>query len=330
MKFKNEDGTINAMPICAIFTTLAITLYILLFGVEIKQKADEIASELNTTTTSRERATISTCDGCNMNFIDNSIDIVINGQLDIGEILKLHKITMNNVTFESEDPNLFTVNAYKSTFVIKTGNNTGTAKIKAKYENVNVETTINVVNPSAGIVKFKYDYYFVAKGKEITPELDIYPYSLNINNIKYSRGNETIDVSEEEGKVRGNEIGTGIVKLQLGNVKDDAKVYVVKNYIKVKVNENGSFTEARSIKPAGDEFDIVVNFEDKDKENFDNLNLTLTFDNNQLGASVKYVNPDRAQNSYIYHVTLQNGATGASTLRVTLSDGSFTLFDIYK
>lgn len=333
MKIKNEDGTINALPIAGTFTVLAIALYLLLFGLDIKEKIEnKIEDMTSTTTTTAEKTTMTFCTDCTMNFIADSFDVSLNADLDLLEIIKLYKISINYITFESSDPDLVTIAPYHSTMVLKTGVKTGTATLKAIYKEQVVQAVINVVSTENAKVGFKYDSYFVKRGKAIEPDIVTYPYGVNLNNIKYCTyfNKEAINCSAKSNKVSGKKVGSSRYSVELNKSKASTTIYVVNNIIDVKVNEDGTFKVAREIKPLTSVFDIKVEFESNKDEKFDNRDLELTFDSNPLGATVEYVAPDKSSNTYIYRITLAEGTTGTSVMRVKLSDGSFTLFKIIR
>lgn len=330
MKIKNKDGTVNSLPICLIFTIVAVALHILVFGIDIKKENIPVISDIITTsTTTVESTTIKVCNGCSMRFTQNSIDVSTNGEADIADVMFFNKVSIRNVIFTSSDPNIFTVTPSGSTFKITTGNLEGSATLKAKYADMDMDLVVNVIHPSKAEVKFKYDYYFVGIKNKINPEYVTYPLGYNTNGIEFSGGtNKKISINKKNNTVTGKEAGEDIYYLQVGNIKSSTKIYIVPNVITVKTNENGSYKEARDITPQGTSFDVVIQFEDKNKDNFDNKNLTVSFDRNDLNANATYVKKHSDVNSYVYHIEI-NG-TGKSIMRAELSDGSFTLFEINK
>ena len=323
MKFKNEDGTVNALPIVAIFTIFSIALYIVLFGLDIKEKIEEVQNEKEMPTIkSTEQATMSLCNGCTFGFTKESYDVSINGKVDLKEIMNVYKTSVNYMTFESENPELFTVEPLSSSFVIKTGNKTGSAKIIAKYVDKTAEATINVLSADNIRVRFKYNNYFVQKGKEITPEIDAYPLSVNLDDVVYcvNKSNEIISCSDNENKVQGYEVGKSIYTIRLGKQTASTTINVVENLITIKVNNGESYKPANEVNPSGNSFDFVLNYTDVNKDRFDNKDIDISFDSNPLNARVTYIGPDKTKNSYVYHVDLDNGTTGTSTMRVKLSN----------
>jgi hypothetical protein len=333
MKIKNEDGTINSLPIIGIFTTLAIALYILLFGIEIKEKIEEKANEIMpTTTTTTTTAYKSLCNDCTFNFRESSFDVSVNAEVDLLELLNLNRITINYLKFTTSDDSVATTSPKHTTYVLKTGMKEGSTKITASYDGKTTETTINVISPTNGTVGFKYDYYIIKKGKNITPELTTYPYGLNINNLDYcpTTQNGIFNCNKKTGALSGKNVGSAKYTISFGKSKASTTIYVVNNLITVKVNKDGSVKEARDITPVSNSFDIVIEFETGKDESYDNNNLSITFDSNPLGASVSFIAPDKGKNTYVYKVNLTEGTTGTSTMRVALPDGSFTLFNITK
>ena len=330
MKIKNKDGTINSLPICVIFTVIAIALHILIFGIDIKDNNVPFVGDVITTQKKNtETTTINICNGCSMRFTADSVDVSTNGEADIGELMSLNKVNIRNVSFTSSDPNLFNVISSGNTFKVSTGNLEGSATLNAKYADMDINLVVNVVHPSKAEVKFKYDYYFVGIKNKIYPEYVTYPYGYNTDGITFSAvGKGIISTNKKNNVVSGRSVGEDTYTLEIGNIKASTKIYVVQNLITVKTNESGSYKEARDITPQGTSFDIVIQFEDKNKQNFDNKNLTVTFDRNDLNANAKFVKKHSDINSYIYHVEISG--SGKSVMRVELSDGSFTLFEINK
>ena len=334
MKFKNEDGTINAIPIAAVFTIFSIALYILLFGIQIKQDIEEDLEDTTPISTKApvETTTISLCNNCSMSFNVRSADVAINGLLDIKELLRLYRVNIANVKFTSGNEELFTVIAHGSSYAIKTGNVTGTAKLTAEFMDQKTDITINVVGMDNADIKFKYDYYIVRVDDSISPELTVYPYSLNLDIVKYCTGyNENyISCSEEENEVYGQQVGSSKYEIKYRNIKASTMIYVVKTLLTIKVNEDGTYKSTREVTPTGKSFDFTIYIDDKEKEGFDNKDISISFDSNPLDVTVKYAGPDKTKNSYVYHAELNENASGTSVMRATLSDGSFMLLNINK
>ena len=330
MKIKNKDGTINSLPICVIFTVFAIAIHILVFGIDFKESSVPFIGDIITTQKANvETTTIKVCNGCSMRFTAESVDVSTNGEVDIAEFMNLNKVNMRNVSFSSSDTNLFSVLPSGNSFKVSTGNLEGSALLNAKYADMDLNIVVNVIHPSRAEVKYKYDYYFVGLKNKISPEIVTYPYGYNTSGMTFSAaGKNIISATKNKNVVSGRKVGEDIVTLEVGNIKASTKIYVVPNLITIKTNESGSYKEARNITPQGTSFDFVVQFEDKSKENFDNKNITISFDRNDLNANVKYVKKHSDINSYIYH--MEFSGSGTSIMRVELSDGSFTLFEIYK
>ena len=120
-----------------------------------------------------------------MNFISDSFDFSTNADVDVRDLLKLDKVSLRSVQFTSSNEQLVNIKPYANSFKVVTSNLNGQATITAKYDSITITAVINVMNPSNGTVKFKYDYYFVAKGKNFAPELSTYPYGLNTSDITY-------------------------------------------------------------------------------------------------------------------------------------------------
>ena len=330
MRFKNKDGTVNSLPIVLIFTIFAVSLHVLVFGFDFKKTVAPIVGDIITTQSKApETTTIKVCNGCSMRFNVNSVDISTNGTLDIAEVITLDKVPLRSVTFESSDPNLFNVLAESGTFKIATGNMEGSAKLTAKYADIDITLVVNIMHPSKAEVKFKYPYYFCSLKEKISPEVVTYPYGYNTNGIEFSTADKkVISTSKGKNQLTGKAVGSATYSLEIGSIKASTTVYVVNNLITVKVSEGGSYKAVREVTPAGNSMDIIIQFEDKNRENFTNNNLNITFDNQGVNATATFVGKHSDINSYKYHVELSG--TGKSVMRVELSDGSFTLFDIYK
>ena len=330
MKFKNKDGTVNSLPIVLIFTVFAVALHILVFGFDFKKTVAPIVGDVITTKkTSVETTTIKVCNGCSMRFLNNSIDVSTNGEVDIATLMYFDKVSIRNVSFSSSDTNVFSIVPQSGTFKIATGNMEGSAILEAKYADIDITLVVNVVHPSKSEVKFKYPYYFCAVKEKITPEIETYPYGYNTDGMEFSTAQKGfVTTSKKSASISCKKAGSDTLSLSVGNNKSSTTIYVVPNLITVKVSEGGSYKAAREITPAGNSFDIVVQFEDKNKDNFDNKNLSITFDNQGLIANATYVSKHSDINSYKYHIELSG--VGKSVMRVELGDGSFTLFEINK
>ena len=334
MAFKNKNGTVNSFPIVLIFTVLAIAGYLLLFGLDIKKKVEEVVDDFTTNTTKQtETTTIKLCNGCSMSFISDSFDFSTNADVDVRELLNLDKVSLRSVQFSSSNEQLVNVKSYANSFKVVTSNLNGQATITAKYDNITISAVINVINPSNGTVRFKYDYYFVAKGKNISPELSTYPYGLNISDVTYQCADEKI-VSKS---FRGNQVGETICYVVKNGKKQATKVFVVYDYIRVKTNQSGEYQEARSITPNGNSFDIQITYDRLTKKDFDQTNIQLDTIRNDIGATIKYVGPAANARTWIYHV--EAPGTGKTVLKISIPDedlknkpgfNSFTYFEINK
>ena len=339
MKFKNKDGTVNSFPIVLIFTVVAIAAYVLLFGIELKQKVDDVVSDLTETTTkATETTTIILCNGCSMSFISDSFEFASNSDVDVKELLKLDKVSLRSVQFSSSNEALVTVKPYANSFKVSTSNLTGSAVITAKYDTITISATINVINPSNGSANFKYDYYFLAKKRTIEPEISTQPYGLNIDDAKYSCANDKVASFEKDSNVlKGNQVGETLCTITKNGKKSTTKVYVIYDYIRVKTNQSGEYQEARSITPNGNSFDIQVTYDDFYNDHYDYRDLNVGFEQNDIGATITYVGPATSNRTWIYHI--EAPGTGHSRLKIWINDAvaenkpnwnSFTYFDIYK
>ena len=337
--FKNKDGTVNALPIVLIFTFIAISIYLLLFGVEIKRKVDDVVNDLTTTTTkTTETTTIKICNGCSMSFISESFDFSTNASVDVKELIKVDKIGIRNIDFTSSNPNLVSVNPHSNTFNVTTSNLNGAATITAKYADITITATINVINPSNGSVDFKYSDYFVVKGKKLVADVATYPYGLNYSDATFKCNNDNVRVGEHENNFFANKIGDSVCTITKSGKKSTANIHVVYDYIRVKINESGEYKEARTINPSGNSFDVQISLDNLTKNNFDYQQIQTSWSRNDLNATITYVGPAPNANTWIYHIEL-NG-TGKSILRIDLPDEStkqndprghsFTLFEINK
>ncbi len=330
MKIKNKDGTVNSLPIMIIVSVIIVVTYSLLFGFDIKEEVDTIMTDSKISTTKAiEKTTIKLCNNCSMRFKEVSFDVSTNGTVDVAELLSLDKIGLRNVTFDVSDPNLITIEPYSNTFLLTTGNQEGTAIIYATYGDITAETTINIIHPSKANVKFEYDYYFVAYKNRIEANIVTYPLGYNTNDIKFYTNDKTIvGISSKRPTITGKDYGEGTVYLNIGNITSEAKVYVVPNLITVKVQNGDKYQEARSITPIGDSFQLMITFTDSQHANYDNKNLSVSFENQGILAQSAYVGKGSEANSYIYQVDISG--TGKAIMRVELSDGSYTLFEINR
>ena len=337
--FKNKDGTVNALPIVLIFTFIAISIYLLLFGVEIKRKVDDVVNDLTTTTTkTTETPTIKICNGCSMNFISDSFDFSTNASVDVKEIINVNKIGVRNIDFTSSNPGLVSINSHSNTFNITTSNQNGSATITAKYADITISAIINVVNPSSGSVEFKYSDYFIAQGESFAADIITRPYGLNIDDATYKCNNDKVSTDEHENNFSGYEIGTSVCTITKGGKKTTANIHVVYDNIRVRINESGEYKEARTISPSGNSFDIQISLDNKTKNNFDHQQIQTSWSRNDLNATITYIGPAPNINTWNYHIEL-NG-TGKSILRIDLPDEStkpdephghsFMLFEINK
>jgi hypothetical protein len=330
MKIKNKDGTINSLPICIIFSIFAVAIHILVFGVDIKEVSKPLGGEIITTkNTTKANTTINMCNDCSMRFKYDTADVSTNGEFDISEILIVERIFLSSIKFDSSDKNIFTLSPSGSSIKIVTGNLEGSAVLSAQYGDKETKIVINVVHPSKASIKYKEDYYFVSLKNRITPELETYPFGYNLNGIAFTvDGKDIISVNKTSGEVSGRKVGTDIVRAKVGGLTASTKIIVVENLITVKINDAGTYKKAREITPSGNSFDFVIQFEDKNRANYDNKNLSITFDRNDLNADVSFVKKHSEANSYIYHMELSG--SGTTTMRIDLPDGSFTLFDVHK
>lgn len=337
MFFKNKDGTVNSFPIVLIFTVAAIAGYLVLFGIDIKKKVEDVVDDLTTNTTKvTETTTIKLCNGCSMSFINESFDFSTNADVDVRELLKLDKVSLRSVQFTSSNTSLVDVKPYANSFKVVTSNMNGSATITAKYDNITISAVINVMNPSNGTVKFKYDYYFVAKGKTIEPELTTYPYGLNTADITYSCSDEKL-VKPNKMMLKGVQVGETICTVTKGKSKASTKVYVVYDYIRVKTNQGGEYQEAREITPSGTSFDIQITYDKLSKKDFEAMDFQLSWARNDIGANCVYKEPAPNARTWVFHC--ETPGTGKSILKIALPDediknkpgfNSFTYFEINK
>lgn len=333
MRIKNKDGTINSIPICIIFTVLAVVAHFFIFGFNFNKSSNSIIGTDNkatTTTTTKPNSSIDLCNDCSIRFRNDTVDVSTNGDVDLSSLIILDKTTIQSVSFTSSDPQVVKISPSGGSYHIVTSNLEGKAIITAKAGDNKVELIVNVIHPSKASVKFKYDYYFVSKSSGIYPEIETYPLGINLGDIKFSVN--TKDIVYADGKksfVKGNKTGEAIYSLETNGMKASTKIYSVPNLITIKVNSNGQYKQEREITPSGSSFEIIIQFEDKNRDNYDNSNLNISFDQNDLNARVTYSKRHNALNSYIYQVDNISG-TGKSIMRVELPDGSFTLFEINK
>ena len=337
MAFKNKDGTVNSFPIVLIFTVVAILGYILLFGIDIKKKVENVVEDMVTNTTKQtETTTIKLCNGCSMNFINESFDFSTNAEVDVTELLKLDKVSLRSVQFSSSNESLVSVKPFSNSFKVVTTNLNGQATITAVYDNINISAVINVINPSNGTVKFKNDNNFVVRNKNIAPELTTYPYGLNTEDVTYSCADEKI-AKPIKNQIRGIGVGETTCYVTKNGKKQSAKVHVVLDYIRVKTNQGGDYQEASSVTPNGDSFDIQITYDRLTKKDFDQTNIQLDTIRNDIGATIKYVGPAANARTWIYHV--EAPGTGKTVLKISIPDedlknkpgfNSFTYFEINK
>jgi len=329
MKFKNKDGTVNSLPIVIVFTVVAITSYILIFGIEFKEEVKNVVGNTTTTTKTTEKTTIKLCNGCSMRFDNTSYDVSTNGEVDISSLMIFDKISIRDVTFTSSNESIMTIEPKGSTYYISTGNLDGSATITATYGEVRAEATINVIQPSKSEVKFKYPYYFVGVKEKIEPEIVTYPLGYNTNGIKFdTKDKQMLGVSKNKNTVTGKMQGSGTYTLNIGASVSSTTIYVVPNIIKVKVDQGGIYRQLREVSPIGDEFNVLITFEDNNKNNYNQNDLKITFIDEGVTGSIGYVSKSNEYNSYVYLVTARG--TGKTTMKVELPDGSFTMFEIKK
>ncbi len=330
MKFKNKDGTVNSLPIVLIVSIVIIGVYTIIFGFDMKEEVGDVITEIEvTTTTTTETTTIQLCNDCSMRFKETAVDVSTNGEVDLNNLMVLDKIGIRNITFTSSDDNLLTINPYSNTFLARTGNQEGTVNIYASYGTINTEIKVNIIHPSKATIKFRYPYYFVSEKSSISPEIDTYPLGYNTSGMTFvSSDKKVFSASNNKNQISGKTVGEASYILSQGSISDMTTIYVVKNKINIKVQDGDSYKVQRDINVMGDQFDILVEYEDKEKQNFDNKNITITFNNVGLNAQAAYVTKGKEYNTLLYHIELSG--TGRSTMRVELSDGSFTLFEIYK
>ena len=341
MKIKNKDGTVNSLPIVLIVSVFIIASYLLVFGFDFdlnlqgSKKPSDGEESTYIATKKQEQTTINLCLNCSMRFNNTSVDVATNASVDISSFLNLDGISIRNVNFEVSDANIISVQASGNTYLLSTGNLTGTATLYASYADVKAEININVISIATANVNFKYPYYFVATKGKVTPELDVYPLGYNISGISYTPSSKdmvslSVDKNTSLPILTGKKLGEMTLTLNIGNSSSSTKIYVVENKVTVKVLEGDVYKERRSITPLSESFDVLVTFQDKYNQHFDNKSLSVSFDNQGLNASASYVGRGKESNSYIYHIEVYGA--GKSTMRVDLADGygSFTLFEINK
>ena len=331
MKFKNKDGTVNSLPIVIIFSVVAIASYLIIFGVDFKEEVKNVIGDNTTTTTkTTEKTTIKLCNGCSMRFNNTSYDVSTNGEVDLASLMILDKISIRDVTFKSSNDSIMTIQPKGSTYYIATGNQDGTATVIAEYADITIEATINIIQPSKSEVKFKYPYYFVGIKEKIEPEIVTYPLGYNTNGITFDTKDKGIlGVTSKKNAVTGKVQGEGSYTLNIGNSTSTTTIYVVPNVISVKVDQGGIYKTQREITPVGDEFNVAISFEDNNRNNYDQKDITISFpQTNGLTMNAGYLSKSNEYNSYIYLITAQG--TGSATMKVELPDGSFTLFEIKK
>ena len=327
--FKNEDGTMKLIPLLLIITLVTGGLFYLLFSALLKQEVEDLVQR-DTVTSKTTTTEFKMCNGCSMRFTNPSIDVSTNGEFDIADHMEIDQVTFRNIKFTVDNEGLASVESVGSSYHIRTGNQEGTVILKAEYADKTAEITLNIISPSNAVVKFKYPYYFVKLGTRMTPEIEVYPYGLNTSNVKYeydAQYKQILSIGATNGTVSTKkQAGEGIVSVNRNGVINSTKIYVVPTLIKIKIASGDNYKEAREIKPISDAFDILI-IPGEVSDSFDQKDISVSF-SGELGAQIAYVNKGKEVNSYSYHI--ETTGTGHTTMRVDLSDGSFTLFEINR
>ena len=332
MKFlKNEDGTMNLLPVVIIVTALCGVCFYFVFSSLTKTNSTTPTFDDRTVTTrSTEKTTIQLCNDCSMSFTQESYDVSTNGTIDLETLVKLDKVGINFVKFSVTDESLATIKPKNGTFMLNTGNNAGTVTLKAEYSTLTSVATLNVVNPTNTSISFKYPYYVIKKGGYVDPEIVTYPLGLKINDAKYNCNempDNPIGVDEGSGRISGNNVGENIANITKDGMKASTKVYVVENYITIKVKNGNQYKAIREYYPSNNIFDILVVL-DNNKNDYTDKDLSVYKVDGSLDVSAAYVSKGSEVNSYVYHV--EAPGSGEATLKVQLSDGSFNFLVIKK
>jgi len=329
MKFlRNEDGTMNIMPVVIIVTLLCGACFYFVFSSLLNTTPAPQTDDRIITTRTTEKTTIQLCNGCSLSFKESSFDVSTNGSLDLSEIVKLDKVSINFIKFSLDNDSIASIQGKRGTFYLNTGTNTGTVKLKAEYADQTSEATLNIVNPTNKSISFKYPYYFVKSQGEITPELVTYPLGLDIKDAEFSQP-ENMDhcanVDSDTGRVSGNEVGEDIIKVTKDGITASTKIYVVENLITVKVHNGEQYKAVREYYPNEGIFDILVVL---DKSSYGVKDLNVYKLDGSLNINAAYVSKGTELNSFVYHI--ETSGSGEGTLRVDLANGSFTNLIIKK
>ena len=327
MRFKNKDGTVNAIPFILIATIVIVGIFILLYGFEIKDDVTTIMDDTHKRTTT-STTTIQLCKDCSIKFKEDSIDVSTNAEIDLNDMLTLDKVSIRNISFTTDNSDLISISSRGNTFVLKTNNQDGEANIYASYGTANAQAKIKIIHPSNASVKFKYPYYFVSPKSKVTADIDVYPLGYDISDITYETNNKAAIMTGKDNIITGKSVGTSLYTLKIGNIIDTTTIYTVKNLITIKVADGDKYKEAKGLNTQSNSFEFLVHYEDVDHMNFDQRNISITFDSYGLSGAAAFISKGKESNSLIYHADLSG--SGKATMRVTLSDGSFTLFDINK
>lgn len=326
--FINEDGTIKRNLVVGIVAVVLVILAGLYLQDDVKALLhnNRIAAEKKRTTTK-----FNMCQDCDINFKEKEITLNIGEVINIKEIIKLKNINIKNVEFEVADEEIIKISSSGSDAILEALNTTGSTTLVAKYYEKVARVKVNVVYQAIEKAELRDTPYQVALGEMVSLEVNTKPLGIDIKKLDLSIKDKNIAYLDEEMRIVPVSLGNTEVVLNFNGVITTQVLSVVQNRIMVYALEDNSYVEVSKLdtKELGNEFDIVIQYQDNLSIGYREDHLTIEVINNGMITDVSYdgINLEK-ERFFNYKVKVSekdsNLESVSSLIKISLPDGSST------
>lgn len=333
--FFKEDGTLKVINVVIVVDV--IVAIILLFMV--KSIFGSITNTVNIKrrpSTTVTTTTIDLCNGCKINFKQNSINVSPGETYLLEDLLNLEKVNMKYVNFEISDESLAKMTLKDEKIALEILDSLGNFTLKASYYSEVSSMEVDINSDRLLDITFDQDIYYVKTNGTLTPKYELKPKGYNATNIDKRILNTDIATLDETGNIIGKKLGKTSLTISSGNISKSVPIYVVNSNVTVKVKENFLYRDLKNIT-----YDISRDNTPEILLMLENTNLTykdisyeIISDNNMV-VRLEYVKKNTEfANAYEYNVKVSSNSIenskikGGATIIFTLTDGSKKEFRI--